>query len=113
MGRTDTGQAIGSEVYEYSTTVTPIALDPNTTYWLSIVNDTTADTNDSWYWALASSLGNGALRSTDGTAWSGPAPFSPNGGGTAAFFLTGDVPEPATLSLTAAALIGCLHRRRR
>jgi hypothetical protein len=111
VARTATGDTVGSDVYEYSTTLDPIALDPNTIYWLSIVNDTTADTDDLWYWPVKSSIGDGATRNAEGEAWTGPVPF-PNP--ELAFSLTGPiVPEPSSLLLAACGFVGlCFWRRR-
>lgn len=113
VGRTDTGQTVGSNVYAYDTTINAIVLDPNTTYWLSIVNDTTADRDDLWYWPVKSSIGNGAVRDSDGVAWTGSVPF-PNP--ELAFSLTGPiVPEPSSMALAAVGLLGlaiCSWRKR-
>ena len=54
-GRTDTGINVtsgGFDLFAYSVTVAPIALTPNTVFWLSIFNDTSADTNDNWFWGM-------------------------------------------------------------
>jgi hypothetical protein len=51
-GRTDTGLDIfANDLFAYSVTVPPIILAPNTTFWLSIVNDTSADLVSNWGWA--------------------------------------------------------------
>lgn len=106
VGRNDTGADIGSDVYEYSATIDPIVLDANATYWLSIVNNTSADVDDLWYWPVKSSIGNGATRDADGIGWTGSVPF-PNP--EMAFRLTGTiVPEPSTLVLAVSGVIGLI-----
>jgi hypothetical protein len=112
VGRTPTGQAIGSDLYEYSAIVDPIVLDPSTTYWLSIVNNTAADRDDLWYWAVHASIGDGAVRDDEGVAWTGSGQFiNPD----VAFSLTGPiVPEPSTFVLATCgtlALVGTWRKR--
>jgi len=102
VGRTATGQKVGSDVYEYTAAFAPVVLNPITTYWLSIVNDTTADRDDLWYWPVKSSIGNGATRNADGAAWAGSDPFpEPE----LPFSFTGPlVPEPTSIALVAVAM---------
>jgi len=57
--RVDTGMDLGADVYGYGVIVVPIALAPNTTYWLSISNDTTTDLDDNWFWMVNNMGGNG------------------------------------------------------
>lgn len=52
-GRATTAKGGGSTVYEYSTSIVTQQLLPETTYWLSIFNDTTIDDNDEWTWMSA------------------------------------------------------------
>ena len=69
--RTDTGAAssAGNDLYEYTADLgTGIALTGSTTYWISIFNDTTADTNDDWRWSALVGAGNGQI-SLDLTDW--------------------------------------------
>lgn len=111
VGRADTGADVGGQdVYAYSADIAPLALVAGTTYWLSIVNDTAADTDDHWGWSLAVG-GNNHSRDQDGDDWS---LFI----GEHAFQLTNDataVVEPGTAALLGLGLaaIGFQLRRRR
>ena len=70
VGRTDTGVDItGSDLFAYTANVAPIALAPNTVFWLSIFNDTAADTDDHWYWAMQDVLGNSHARGNSADPW--------------------------------------------
>lgn len=97
-----------ADVYFYSVDIAPIALTPNTTYWISIINDTTSDTNDDWYWAdSVEFFGNARYRLVDGGAWSAASYDS-------AFYLTGPVvPEPASLTMVGLGLLALAGFRNR
>jgi hypothetical protein len=117
LTRTATGQKLAGkfDVYEYTATVAPVALSPNTPYWLSIVNDTSVDSDDGWYWATSSWLvGNGLIRNWgDGTAWRS---IITRDGAEEAFQLTsGDAatPEPSSLILFGIGFVGFGLRRAR
>ena len=69
------------------------------TFWLSIINDTLADTDDNWFWASSFASGNNVVRFGDGTSW-----FL--GGLESAFNLTGKIPEPASLAIFCFGLLG-------
>jgi hypothetical protein len=111
VDRTDTGaNVLDFDVYAYSVDIAPLALAANTTYWVSIVNDTSADTDDNWYWSSLSS-GNAFGRIADTSPW-GATTVAGLG-----FQLTDDtigVPEPTTLVLFGFGLagLGFLRRRR-
>jgi hypothetical protein len=112
IGRVDTGLTAipNQDVYVYSANIPSLILTANTTYWLSIVNDTAADLDDDWYW-LWEVGGVSATRGQDGQAWS-------SGDVRLGFQLTNDalaLPEPAAWTLFAAGLagLGLLARRRK
>ena len=115
VARTDTGlNALGFDIYEYSALYAPINLSANTTYWFSILNDTTGE-DDNWFWSVSSQTGNAHFR----------APLVPSNANwlsndvEMAFQLTDDaqaaVPEPSALALWAVGLgyAACFARRRR
>jgi hypothetical protein len=95
--RTDTGTNLGSsDLFAYAADIAPVALAPSTTFWLSIFNDTTADTDDNWFWGMQDAAGNSFIRDDPTTAWT---PFI-NGH---EFSLTGPaaVSEPSVVVLLA------------
>lgn len=92
----------GGDVYDYSTSVSGLALDGSTTYWLSIVNNT----SNGWMWGNIGSNSTSAVSSTGGQTWS--QQFNSND-----FRLT-SVPEPSLAAFSS--LIGgvaLLRRKRR
>jgi hypothetical protein len=86
--------------YLYEAKFSVVALDPNKTYWLSVLNNTSHDPNDNWYWARSETTGNSKNRTGDGLMWGDPRvlPFNTFDHYELAFQLIG-VPEPACLPL--------------
>jgi hypothetical protein len=74
VGRSNAGPfSHGFDTYAYSASFEPIILAPDTWYWLSIVNDTSGDANDDWFWSRhLKSQGNFFIRAADGSTWNGP-----------------------------------------
>jgi hypothetical protein len=98
--RTDSGVDLfaGSDIYSYEATVNQ-AVTLGTSYWLSVYNDTTADTDDNWFWGDIGGAGN-SVASNNQIAWS-------SSDGQMDFVLEGTaVPEPGTAGLLM--LGGCL-----
>jgi hypothetical protein len=110
VNRTDSGATIfGANIYNYSATIASTALTAGQTYWLSVVNNTSIDTNDDWYW-LTNSTGNAAQRHNIGVAFSlsPPASFDFSLSNNAA-----SVPEPATFGLLGLGMASLLLNRRK
>jgi hypothetical protein len=71
VGKVDSGlDVVGLfDIYTYSATIPDTLLGPGS-YLLSIVNNTTGDTNDDWFWATSNNLGGESWRRTfDGDPW--------------------------------------------
>ncbi|MGE0486234.1 MAG: hypothetical protein AB7Q81_18945 [Gammaproteobacteria bacterium] len=108
--RTDTGidvsVGIPFDLYAYAIDITPLTLTANTTYWLSIVNDTTADLDDWWAWGT-DSQGSGIASSNNQVTWNVSTRA-------ADFQLTGQaIPEPAGVALLTLGIAGLRRGRRR
>jgi hypothetical protein len=100
--RTDTGTStgFGFEIFAYSVNIAPLAVAPGTVFWLSIFNNTSADTDDNWFWGMNDQTGNSFDRTNVSNPWT-PV------GDQQDFQLTGTVvPEPGTLVLLGIGLAG-------
>jgi len=109
----DTGQNVGiTDLFAYSININPLTLVPGTPFWLSIVNDTAAQTDYQAAWG-ADLLGASKGRSSP------TGPWNFNLTGSTDFQLTATdlepVPEPATILLlgTTAAGLGLARWRQR
>jgi hypothetical protein len=110
VNRTDSGTMLFSayNIYDYSATIASTALTAGQPYWLSVVNDTTADNNDNWFWARNSG-GNAVVRgNTSGTfsLSSSRLDFSLSNN-------SASVPEPTTFGLLGLGMASLLLNRRK
>jgi hypothetical protein len=111
-GRANTGIDIFSDdLFLYSVTVPPIILAPDTTFWLSIVNDTSADLISNWAWgSQLFDFGDGAIAVRTGEAdpWFLSSAFAQD------FTISGPVgiPEPKAIVLLALGFLALLRYRR-
>jgi len=107
IGRTFTGQQTAGayDLYKFEIDIPPVTLAAGA-YALSVVNDTPTIADD-WSWHNNVGVGGpSAIRNFDTEAWESLSVDF-------AFYLTDDIPEPATLSLLALGGLGLLRRRRR
>ena len=105
--RTDTGIDFGSfSLFSYSVFIAPLELTPNTSFWLSIINDTTPEPAN-WAWGGNSKVGGNGLGRTSSTF-----PWTPTG--VEQDFQLTSVLEPTSLALLGLGLAGLsLVRKRR
>ncbi|MCQ8130938.1 PEP-CTERM sorting domain-containing protein, partial [Methylomonas rivi] len=112
ISRSTTGltDVAGSEIYRFDLALSsPIALNSNDTYYLSVVNE--FDQNDAsaiWYWLLSNNAGSNYFRLSDAEAWLSDTT------GNMAFSVSTTVPLPSALGLwlVGGALIGFLGKRK-
>lgn len=106
----------GEDFYGYTANIgAGITVDADTAYWISIVNDTTSDVGDNWFWATNTNLigpGNAASVSNDG----GETWVSRTDAGSYYVALSGNVsavplPPAFALLLPGLALLGFMTRR--
>jgi len=70
VDRTDTGtDLLGIDLYTFTASFDPVSLSGGTRYWLTIVNNTTSDTDDIWVWAGKHEIGVFARSFTSGVTW--------------------------------------------
>ncbi|MGZ0018761.1 FxDxF family PEP-CTERM protein [Nitrosomonas sp. wSCUT-2] len=94
------------DIYNYSASVPSTTLTAGTTYWLSVVNDTSGHTDD-WLWENSQTSGSSAFRLGEGNGW--------NPHGTELAFQISAVPEPETYAMLLAGLglLGFAARRKK
>ena len=111
LARTVAGSLFSTTLYAYTADVVPaIKLPAGTPFWLSIVNDTTADTDDNWVWAGNSAGGNAVTQHSADD----PTDTWHQGASRMDFQLTGPaVPEPSAGLLIVSSGVACLLKRRR
>lgn len=93
------------DIYNYSAAVPSTTLTAGTTYWLSVVNDTSGHPDD-WLWENSQTSGSSAFRLGEGSSW------NPHDAELA--FQISAVPEPETYALLLAGLglLGFAARRK-
>ncbi|MBS0496347.1 MAG: FxDxF family PEP-CTERM protein [Proteobacteria bacterium] len=94
------------DIYNYSAAIPSTTLVAGTTYWLSVVNDTSGFTDD-WLWENSNPVGGSAFRLGDGSGWSAHS--------TELAFQITAVPEPETYAMLLAGLglLGFAARRKK
>lgn len=103
LDRTDTGTDVfGIDLYTYTASFAGVSLLGDTKYWLTIVNNTTGDTDDDWAWAGKHEVGNFARSFNGGVTWFDTPP------GSFSFLLRGTVDEcPNSDQRTTVVIDGC------
>ncbi len=93
------------DLYTYDATLSAdVSLIAGTTYWLSIVNDTSNDSLNNWNWAASSTGGSAANRAIDSDTWVA-------GNGTFQFQLSA-VPVPGAIWFLGSGLLGLAFSKR-
>lgn len=107
-GRTATGvNPFASDIYSYVVNLaSTVSLDAGT-YGISIVNDTTNDTDNNWVWATSFSGGSVFFRTNQADGW------TVSGGETAFTLVSATAPEPGTLALLLPFAVGIFARYKR
>jgi hypothetical protein len=103
---TDANRVPSGDVFDYSISIAPLALLPNTRYWVSIFNDASDETTG-WLWRGQTSTNN-ALRigvRNNADFWGIET------GRVLDFQLLGEVPEPSGIGLLLAGLSMIFARR--
>lgn len=106
---TDIPDFPNSDIYNYSADIN-FTMTAGTTYWVSISNDTTLDTDDDWFWGALQSQGNNYASTDFGLTWQ--ENFLDGTGNRLDFRLTG-VPEPGATTIGCLAVMALALRRRR
>lgn len=108
LSKANTGnQIFDLDIYSYSFDFEPIVLEPDVTYWLSVVNDTSNEAAD-WFWATGGVNGGNITYSKDlGSTW-----IANKADAEAAFQLAYKIPEPnSAVSLLFFSILGLLSTR--
>ena len=110
-GRTAFGPNNGPE-FHFAADISPLSLNAGTRYWISILADTTTDTNDSFLWTVNTNGFVGELAAAR-TNIAPQTQFLTNQNGPFYFILDDEfVPEPASIALLSIAGLTLARRRR-
>ena len=111
VNRAGTGQLFGDvgngdiEFFSYQANIgAGIDVLPSSTYWISIFNNTTVDTNDNWFWATNINMtgpGHPSYISSDGTSWNVYQPYP-------SYFELSAIPVPQAFWLFGSGLLGLI-----
>lgn len=109
--KTDSGFNVIRDIYDYSVEIAPLLLDANTTYWLSITNNTTDNPGERWFWGTQNFATNDRAFSFDlGETWTA----STSNTSLVDFRLIGEtVPEPQSVLVLTFLASSLLVRRKR